>query len=691
MRKSPNIQTSRASAPFRKPAPLHRALRAFVTVALALAASIQVYATVVIPTQLEPDATDTIYSPFPRFFWEGHPEGFSPTGNAVFYRIQISTTANFSNVVDDDITYIQRYVSAEPLAPSQYYWRVKARVSGQAWSGWSAIQNFTITAPASTVTIPATSNETQFLNLITSALNATDGVILNIENGTYTFVSETMTYLFDFVDQSNITIQGNGSTLKFEERKHGLLRTKGCTDIAVSSLKIDYAKVDTEVRAKLLDDAEDIDGTNGRIKIILLAGSPTYGRPEVKAAASEFIPIDPVEFGRVKTGPRHYLASGNKADYVSDGGRKYTVPVIADATAFADLNRQDLLIQRLDGNSSHTTTFSSSTRVTLHDITTFSAPDVLSSSVEGTELAYLKCEALPAPGKWMSSTRGGFIIRSEGVGPWIEGCNLTNLGDDAIAFYSRDIRVFEWRTSGTSNRAVCGGDHFNLQVDDAVSFFDPATGNIILETTVAWVSPEANGRYEVAFDAALPFLGSSSTLSTSGTDADFDESAIQIWNRSTSNGDFVIRGNTFENIRRYANVFRAARGAIWDNDYIGISRHAITCINEPTIPNGLYASDLLIRNNTFQETGFAPNNNPPAISLKFIDLNGMASSYGPRNVLIEGNTFINVPPTEVEFISSQSSRVRNNTASETTGSGTISRPVNTNVVNSINITGNNIQ
>ena len=69
----------------------------------------------------------------------------------------------------------------------------------------------------------------------------------------------------------------------------------------------------------------------------------------------------------------------------------------------------------------------------------------------------------------------------------------------------------------------------------------------------------------------------------------------QLWNRSLSCGDFVIRNSRFCGIRRYGNVFRAATGVIENNIYESCSSAAIAFVNETQYPNGLYCSDITIR------------------------------------------------------------------------------------------------
>ena len=111
----------------------------------------------------------------------------------------------------------------------------------------------------------------------------------------------------------------------------------------------------------------------------------------------------------------------------------------------------------------------------------------------------------------------------------------------------------------------------------------------------------------------------------------------------------MIRHNTIRNIRRFGTVFRARRGVVEDNTYTAASSSGVLCVNEPSYPNGLFCSDILIRNNTFADCAFERAPRGP-VAMFFIGLGKggqPAIDLGPRRILIEGNAFTDCPVPEV--------------------------------------------
>ncbi len=134
----------------------------------------------------------------------------------------------------------------------------------------------------------------------------------------------------------------------------------------------------------------------------------------------------------------------------------------------------------------------------------------------------------------------------------------------------------------------------------------------------------------------------------------------QIWNRSKSCGDFFVRGSSFKNIRRYGTVFRSKRGVVENNTYEGISSRGIVFVNGTPWPNGLYASEIIVRNNKIVDSCFDHPSGPAAISFLFNGYKRGATTIGPRNILIEGNSIEGCPSPEIELSWTKNAVVRNN-------------------------------
>ena len=100
------------------------------------------------PITISP-ATGTVNVPIPTSIsWHSLP-------TATTYRLQISTTANFNNIIKDTTGILDTSISLAGLTNStQYYWCVSAINAGGA-SGWSVTASFTTMVGTSTIVSPA--------------------------------------------------------------------------------------------------------------------------------------------------------------------------------------------------------------------------------------------------------------------------------------------------------------------------------------------------------------------------------------------------------------------------------------------------------------------------------------------------------------------------------------------------------
>lgn len=123
----------------------------------------------------------------------------------------------------------------------------------------------------------------------------------------------------------------------------------------------------------------------------------------------------------------------------------------------------------------------------------------------------------------------------------------------------------------------------------------------------------------------------------------------------------MVRKCEFINIRRYGTVFRSKCGVVEDNTYRGISARAIVFNNETQWPNGLYCSDIVVRNNTIIDSCFDNPAGPEAIGFLFNGYDRGANCIGPRNLLIEGNKIESCPSPEIALNWVKNAVVRGNT------------------------------
>lgn len=83
-----------------------------------------------------------------------------------------------------------------------------------------------------------------------------------------------------------------------------------------------------------------------------------------------------------------------------------------------------------------------------------------------------------------------------------------------------------------------------------------------------------------------------------------DKTADCFFNLDMNNGSFVIRGNTFRNLRRFGVLIQGRDGIVENNRFEWTSSNAIMVRNSVNWPEGFPTGNLIIRGNTFENCGF---------------------------------------------------------------------------------------
>lgn len=118
----------------------------------------------------------------------------------------------------------------------------------------------------------------------------------------------------------------------------------------------------------------------------------------------------------------------------------------------------------------------------------------------------------------------------------------------------------------------------------------------------------------------------------------------------------------FTNIRRFGVVFRAATGVVEDCVFDATSPSAVLFFNETQYSNGLYCSDIIIRNNSMNDCAF--DTQPLGVIVMEFRRRAtgeLAADHGPRRVLIENNAITNTSATAIELGSARDVVLRGNT------------------------------
>ncbi|NQU43788.1 right-handed parallel beta-helix repeat-containing protein, partial [bacterium] len=545
--------------------------------------------------------------------------------------------------------YLNRYVPDQPLPKETLNWRVRAIAYGEAPGAWSEPGSFSVIPCDETVEVeydPASDNHQP---AVQAAIDR--AVSLNKDGKSVEVVFPKGLYrgrgpadaFFTIENANGLIVNGNGSTVHLMEATLSFGKINGSRKVSIQGFTIDFPEQMVFTQGRVLK----ADAETGEVEVEISPGFPTYDNPFQRTAANSLHLLDPKIDGQLKRAvgssygfnmekirkveDRRFILQFNAPSYNVDGGK--TVISGGDPRLQAhDFEPGDRFVHQNRGGSTLIYA-NASENVTCFDLTNYGIGGLHYAAIACSEMKLLHCRSAIKEGRWWEGNADGVHMRANEIGPWIEASGFKGIGDDAVALYSRPMIIREAHPGGVANRLLVKPGHFDLEPGNEVSLFHPETGAILIEANVTKVE-KVGTDWQVQFDREMP-----AGLDTEGGIQYVD----QIWNRSKSCGDFVVRHCRFEGIRRFGSVFRARRGVIEDNLYQGTSSAAILFLNEAQYPNGLYASDIIIRNNTIRDC--AVGRGAPGIICMLFKRRGPesfgiepAESYGPNGILIENNT-----------------------------------------------------
>ena len=565
------------------------------------------------------------------------------------YEVEIASDAGFASMVDTDVVGLPRYVHDEPFSEGTYFWRVRSVTDAGRVSAWSTVSSFTIAPHDETVTVNhdamAADHGTEVLAAVAqTAAFAAQGksVKLVFPAGDYHFSDASMSTLIDLDGVNQVSIEGVGAHLHFTSRKQSLISSEGSAEVSVSGFRLSYATGALRIQGTV----SAVDSGTSTVTLAIEPGYPDFGASN-NHTNDVFLLLDPAIDGRQKTDSvSFYRMVANGYSQNPDG----TWQVTLDRTSIPEWEVGDRFVYHFRSGSPVLTRFDDSHAVTLHGLEIGGWGNMMIGATHGSLVNILNVDTFLQDGKWMMGNADGVHLRGHAVGPWIEGTHIQAIGDDGIALYARPASMSSAKPGGVQNAAVFVNEHFNLEAGGEVAFFEPLIGTILLETRVTSVVGQGGGTWLVEFEDDLP-----DEMNFTGALVDI----TQVWNRSKSCGDFMIRNGRMINNRRYATVFRARRGIVENMEYRGASSRSIAFINGTQWPNGLYASEIILRNNLVEDSGFVAGD-AAAVTFTFNGYGTGAQSIGPRNLLIDNTIFADCGTPEITMNDTRNVVIRNN-------------------------------
>jgi len=453
----------------------------------------------------------------------------------------------------------------------------------------------------------------------------------------YRIKPDEVAFLFKGV--SNLELDGNGATLIFNNPQAGFVEMEHCNRITVRNFTIDFDPVPFSVGT-----VQAVNEKDGTFTLAPDPGMPDFDAPHLLQHWGFGVLLDPATPGCLKKGSA-LVVSTNGPSLVRKGNL-FTLglrtPTMIRAFTFAP---GDKYIQFgrpggheiVKGEYSHELAFLNNT-----SYATSAGHYIL---LYADDAKVLGCKELIRPGRWFGGNADGVHVRSSGVGPWIEGCTIEGIGDDAVAIYSKGIGILE-KPSDTTLRL--DDNFFSLHPGSEFLVFDPLTGTPIAEklTVKSVTDVPKNARFPahklVEFSPGFP-----QAVAIGGKEP---WQLTQVFDRSIQHQQFMVRRNTIKQVRRFGAIIRAVDGAVEENEITQTSDCAITLHNEPKLwKNGLQSTGVIIQNNSIRDCNFtqsAKNNGTINVLLRRIMTTDQGKTWedtlsswrGHQNITIRNNS-----------------------------------------------------
>ena len=306
--------------------------------------------------------------------------------------------------------------------------------------------------------------------------------------------------------------------------------------------------------------------------------------------------------------------------------------------------------------------FRESEQVTLRNVTIYTCGAANFSGTYNDCLNFLGCRIKIRDGRFKSSNADGFIFHSSIFAPWIENCLAEGMSDDCVNIQIRPnfiVAIVDARTLKLCKEGGIGIHPKDYAVGDEIQFFNGETGRGTMVARVTGVRPQES---VVMFDRDLVDLKPGMDKIRNTT----------LYNPSLSMGA-VIRNNHFRNARRHGVILRTHDALVEGNTFEGLSSDAITIHNETPWPEGLFAKNILIRNNQFIHCGFerdcASVPFRANLSIFCYELPRPFGYFAHENIVIENNRFEGWRNRAMYVANAKNVRIENNEIGEPVPSG----------------------
>lgn len=605
----------------------------------------------------------------------GTPVAVSLVYDAFHGSVSLSVmTGSFTNLLLDcaPVTNSTGTVYASYLA---FQFSVVQTVLSNRWIGLTAVD--WIPRPPPLLTLPVATNSivtwavgsptgADDTAIIQSALHfaATNGQPTQVRftaNATYLITNSSLIseMPLTLTNATNVLINGNGCKVIIQNPRIGFLHVQSCSNIIIEGITVDYNPLpytEGPVIANLY--------TNG-IRAIEFRPETGYPSPTNANYVDLYAVTNAERWGTIMN--TNYPGRGADNRYTiysytnvltttNPGVYEVQIP---DAASLQTIQAGDYwcMVSRWNGSSVYSA--GNSYQVTFLDLTNYAGAAANFEATLTPLINEIGCNVAMgppptgamAPRMRSSNADGGYFGYSR-VGPWVEGCIFTGLGDDVANAYINPFVITNAPAQPTNTfslwlykTSVSGGPpapltSAYLQSGDQLVFFDAVTGVIFDQATITNVN--------------LPYVSVDHPV-TGIVNGTYQTNTL-VFNISL-NASAVYLNNQFSNSRIHGIYCRADNMLIAHNSVSGMGLSAISAFPALNLasPNSFVPTNVVIMDNVLSDCSYSYEainylySRPgvePACSLVELhqnayDTNFVTNTFGISGIRILNNAFLN--------------------------------------------------
>ena len=431
---------------------------------------------------------------------------------------------------------------------------------------------------------------------------------------------------------------------------------RGCTDVAIKDLQLDYDPLPYASGT-----IASVDPQGGTFDLDLEIGSLAFDHPaflpeNAKALWGITVRPDPV-YGTTRYGP-NVTGGGARISLVEGrrwrlGSNQWFWPPCT-----VEEHRPGTRYVHIPRTYGAGVCFRNSTNVRAEGVTILASPGTAFMPILcGGEIAFVDCHVRVVPGRPLSSNADGIHARGLRGKILIERCSFEGMSDDAINIHSSAILV---QNIVSPSEIIAPQHTWSVRPGDELVVMDPQTLAEKGRTTVASSEPGLGG---MRIQFTKPIEG----LKAGGSFAEAD----RIYNLSEAGSPFVIRECKFLSFRGRGILASSAGGVIERNRFENNEGWGIDLgFGERLYGEGPPPGNLVISDNEFIGKGGIL----PAIMVH-VTIDFVASMQGSRpadlgvrpfrNLTIRGNTFENLSAPAIRLGGVQGAILENNVVNRT--------------------------